>query len=106
MSSTINYALKYADKVDERFTLGSLTAGLFGNNNFDWIGVQTVRVFSRDLTTLNDYTASGTSRYGTPTDLGNAYQEMTITQDKSFTYVIDRKTEQDTNGTMEASESV
>lgn len=102
MPGTINYALKYADKVDERFTLGSLTAGLFGNNNYDWIGVQTVRVFSRDLTTLNNYSASGTSRYGTPTDLGNAYQEMTISQDKSFTYVIDRKTEQDTNGTMEA----
>lgn len=28
MPTTINYALKYADKVDERFTLGSLTAGL------------------------------------------------------------------------------
>lgn len=98
---TVNYALKYAQYVDQRFTKGLLTAGII-NNNFDWVGVQTVRVYSRDLTTLNDYTATGSNRYGTPYELGNAVQEMTLTQDKSLTYTIDRKTEQDTMGTMEA----
>lgn len=97
----INYAAKYASVVDTRFTQGSMTQGII-NNNFDWIGVQTVKVFSRDLVTLGDYTASGASRYGSPDELGNAVQEMTLTQDKAFTYTIDRKTEQDTNGTMEA----
>ena len=98
---TINYAEKYSSLVDERFVLGALTNGLV-NNNYDWLGVETVKVFSRDLAQLNDYTLSGTSRYGTPTDLGNAVQEMKVTQDKSFTYIIDKKTEQDTQGTMEA----
>jgi N4-gp56 family major capsid protein len=97
----MNYALKYADQVDSRFTLGSLTQGII-NNNFDWIGVESVRVFSRDLATLGNYALTGTSRYGTPDDLGNAVQEMQITQDKAFTYIIDKKTEQDTMGTMEA----
>ena len=97
----MNYALKYADQVDSRFVLGSLTQGII-NNNFDWIGVESVRVFSRDLATLGNYALTGTSRYGTPDDLGNAVQEMQITQDKAFTYIIDKKTEQDTNGTMEA----
>lgn len=98
---TINYAEKYAGVVDQRFTLGALTNGIV-NQNFDWLGVETVKVFSRELATLGNYTLSGTSRYGTPDDLGNAVQEMKITQDKAFTYIIDRKTEQDTNGTMEA----
>lgn len=97
----INLAEKYASQVDERFTLGSLTAGLI-NDNFDWLGVKTVKVFSRDLTTLNDYSTTGTSRYGTPDELGNSEQEMTISQDKSFTYTIDAASEQDTNGTMQA----
>ena len=97
----INLALKYASQVDERFKLGSLTAGLI-NNNFDWLGVKTVKVFSRDLTTLNDYQTSGSNRYGTPDELGNSEQEMTITQDKGFTYTIDAANEQDTNGTMQA----
>jgi hypothetical protein len=98
---TVNYASKYADQVDARFTLGALTQG-FVNDNYDFVGVNAVNVFSRDLATLNNYTTSGTSRYGTPEELGNAVQTLTLTQDKSFTYVIDRKTAEDTNGTMEA----
>lgn len=97
----VNYASKYASVVDERFKLGSLTTGII-NNNFDWIGVKTVNVFSRDLATLNDYKTSGSNRYGTPDELGNSEQEMTVTQDKSFTYTIDAASEEDTNGTMEA----
>lgn len=96
-----NYAIKYAPQVDERFKLASLTAPIV-NQNYDWVGVHTVRVFSRDLTTLNDYTITGTSRYGTPSELGNAVQEMILSQDKSITYTIDRMTEDDTMGTMEA----
>lgn len=99
--ATVNYATKYASVVDERFKLGSLTAALI-NNNFDWIGVRTVKVFSRNLATLNDYQVNGSNRYGTPDELGNSEQEMTVTQDKSFTYTIDAASEQDTNGTMEA----
>ena len=72
------------------------------NNNFDWLGVKTVKIFSRNLATLNDYQTSGSNRYGTPDELGNSEQEMTVTQDKSFTYTIDAASEQDTNGTMEA----
>ena len=97
----VNYASKYAGVVDERFRLGSLTSAII-NNNFDWLGVKTVKVFSRDLATLNDYATTGSNRYGTPDELGNNEQEMTITQDKSFTYTIDASSEQDTNGTMEA----
>lgn len=97
----VNYAEKYASVVDERFSLGCLTTPLI-NNNFDWLGVKTVKVFSRDLATLNDYQTSGSNRYGTPDELGNKEQEMTITQDKAFTYTIDMASEQDTNGTMEA----
>lgn len=97
----VNYASKYAGVVDERFKLKSLTTGII-NGNFDWIGVKTVNVFSRDLATLNDYKTSGSNRYGTPDELGNSEQEMTVSQDKSFTYTIDAASEQDTNGTMEA----
>lgn len=99
--ATVNYAEKYASVVDERFTLGSLTAALV-NKNFEWLGVKTVKIFSRNLATLNDYKTTGSNRYGTPDELGNTEQEMTITQDKSFTYTIDAASEQDTNGTMEA----
>ena len=101
----VNFAEKYAGVVDERFKLGSLTSAII-NNNFDWLGVKTVKVFTRNLATLGDYQTTGSNRYGTPDELGNTEQEMTITQDKAFTYTIDAASEQDTNGTMEAAASL
>lgn len=97
----LNMAEKYSAKVDERFRMGALTTGLV-NQNYDWLGVETVKVFSIPTVGLNDYSLVGTSRYGTPSELGNEVQEMKITQDKSFTFTIDRKSHDDTMMTMEA----
>ena len=98
---SMNYATRYASVVDERFRLGSLT-GAIVNDNFDWVGVQTVAIFSRALAQLNEYNTQGSNRYGSPEELLNTKQEMQVTQDKSMTYTIDRMSEQDTMGTMEA----
>ena len=100
----------YAEKivqglVDQRFTAGLLTGSIV-NNNFDWVGVSTVKLYSRDLATLNNYSLTGTNRFGEVNELGNALQEMTLTQDKSFTFSIDRRTADDTLDTMEAGEAL
>ena len=97
----MNYAEKYSPQVDERFKLGSLTSALV-NYAFDWIGVSTVKVFSVPTATMNDYTTTGSDRYGTPTELENEVQEMTLAKDRSFTFTIDKKSEDDTMGTMAA----
>ena len=97
----MNYAEKYSSKVDERFTIGSLTNGLV-NSEYDWIGVSTVKVYSIPTVAMNDYSLSGTSRYGNPSELGNEVQEMTVAKDRSFTFTIDRKNYDDTQMTMEA----
>ena len=97
----IEYASKYAQNVDERFTLGSLTNNIV-NNEYDFIGVSTVKVYSIPTVAMNDYTLTGTSRYGTPSELGNEAQEMTVSQDRSFTFTIDRKSYDDTQMVMEA----
>lgn len=97
----VNYAKKYSPLVDERFKLGPLTSGVV-NNNYDWVGVQTVAVYSIPTATMNNYTMSGSTRYGTAAELANSVQEMQITQDRSFTFTIDRKNTQDTMGVQEA----
>lgn len=86
---TINYAEKYSAKVDERFTLASRTDGAV-NNDYDFIGVKTVNVYSIPTAPMNDYTREGANRYGEPEELENSVQEMTLTQDRSFTFTIDR----------------
>lgn len=102
----VEYAKKYSAKVDERFKLGALTNGLV-NNDFDWVGVQTVSVYSIPTVALGDYNIDGgMSRYGSPTELGNTVQEMTLTQDKAFTFTIDRKNHDDTMMTMEAGKAL
>lgn len=97
----IEYASKYSGKVDERFAVASMTAQAV-NNDYDFTGVDTVKVYSVSTAELNDYSLTGTSRYGEPDDLGNEVQSLVLTQDKSFTFIIDRKAEDDTEGAMQA----
>lgn len=85
----VNLAAKYSNKVAERFKQKSLSAA-FTNSDYEWNGVKTLTVYSIDTVELNDYTRSGTSRYGTPSELGDTKQEMSVTQDKAFTYTIDK----------------
>lgn len=96
-----NYAEKYSPIVDERFKLGALTGGMV-NNEYDWIGVETVNVYSIPTAPMNNYTLTGSSRYGTPAELQNDIQELRVTQDRSFTFTIDRKSHDDTMMVMEA----
>ena len=95
----INYAEKYSPQVDERFKLGLLTTALV-NNAYDWLGVATVKVYSVPTAEMNDYTLTGSNRYGTPAELNNEVQEMTLAKDRSFTFTIDKKSEDDTMGVM------
>jgi hypothetical protein len=85
----INLAQKYSSVVSERFTKESVTA-IATNHDYDWEGVDTVKVYSVGTVPLTDYTRSGVNRFGTLTDLQDTVQTMKLTQDKAFTYVVDR----------------
>jgi N4-gp56 family major capsid protein len=97
----INYAEKYSAKVDERFKLGSLVGGVV-NKDYDFTGVKTVKVYSIATATMNDYQRSGLARYGEALDLGDTVQELTITQDRAFTFVIDKGDELEQAGAKNA----
>lgn len=91
----INYAEKYSSKIDERFKIGAVTTPAI-NNDYDFVGVKTVKVYSVPTAPMGDYERSGLSRYGTPEELENSVQEMTLTRDRSFTFTIDRGNYNDT----------
>nr|DAY98104.1 MAG TPA: major capsid protein [Caudoviricetes sp.] len=97
----VNYAEKYSQIVDERFKIGALTSALV-NYAYDWVGVSTVKVFSVPTATMGDYKTEGANRYGTPAELENEVQEMVLSKDRAFTFTIDKKSEDDTMGTMAA----
>ena len=91
----INWASRYSSIVDERFRLMSVTqAAVSDTYSFD--GVNTVNVYSIPTKEMNDYQMAGNQRYGVPDELGDSIQTLTMTQDRSFTFTIDRRNYQDT----------
>lgn len=91
MSKTINLAEKYSDKVQERFYQDSLTQSSFSKDlDMEFVGVRTVKLYETHTAPLNDYTRSGSNRYGTPEELADSIYEFPMTQDKAFTYTIDK----------------
>ena len=103
--ATYDYAKKYAHQVDERFSRAS-QAELVVNKDYDFKGVKTVAVYSVPTVELVDYERSGLSRYGTPEDLGNQTQELTISKDRSFTFIIDKGDKAQTQLVMDAGKAL
>lgn len=85
----INLAAKYSDKIDEVVKQTSIT-DVAVNQDYDFVGAQTVKVYSFGTAPMNDYQATGSNRYGTPSELEDSVQEMTMSQKKSFTFTIDK----------------
>jgi len=88
MPGGINLATKYSTVVDERFARES-QAMLALNNDYEFKGDKTVKVYSIPVVPMTDYTRNGLSRYGTPTDLARNVQTLTVNKDRAFTFIID-----------------
>lgn len=102
----VNLATKYSDKVSERFKLGSLSEG-FINRDYKWDGVQTVTVYSIPTVALNTYNrTAAANRYGTPAELQDTIQTMTLSQDKSFTFIIDKGNKVDSMNVRDAGKAL
>jgi hypothetical protein len=98
----IDLATKYANEVDELLKSEPKTQ-LFTNENYDFTGAHTVKVYKVTSVELNDYKRSLEdgeeiiSRYGQIQDLSATTQEMTLSQDKSFIFNIDKMDADETN---------
>ena len=101
----INYADKYSNILDEKFKVES-KSDIAVNQDYDFVGAKTVKIQSVNTVELSNYTRSGSNRYGTPNELDNAIQEMTMSQDKSFTFTIDKMNEDETNGALNAGKAL
>lgn len=86
----INLVTKFQPYVDEIFKEESKKS-LLTNEQFDWEGAKTVKVYKVSTSQMNDYKRNGgMSRYGDPKDLDAITEEMTLKKDRSFTFVIDK----------------
>lgn len=89
----IQLADKFEPYVDEKFTTESKKS-LLTNDDFDWTGAHTIKVYKVTTATMNDYDRKGTgpnnSRYGQIQGLDATTEELTLKKDRSFTFAIDK----------------
>lgn len=89
----VNLVTQFMPYVDELFTTEA-KKGLITNEDFDWTGAHTVKVYKISTATMNDYDRTGSnegsSRYGTIASLNATTEEFTLTKDRSFTFAIDK----------------
>lgn len=96
-----NLAVKYSPKVAERFSTGSLTKD-GTNTDYDWNGVNAINVYSVDTTPMSNYTRGGTERFGDVDEAGTTKQTLTLSRDRAFSTVIDRRNRDESQGVLEA----
>lgn len=101
----VNLATKYSSKVDEAFYREALLSQVT-NKDYDWEGVNTVKVYSIPVVDLTDYTRSGSNRYGSPSELQNTTQTMLIEKDRSWTFTIDKLNKKQSQMVMDAGKAV
>lgn len=105
--AVLNLASRIHKSVLERLSFDALTGNLFNKSlDVSFNGVKSVSFYSVGTAPINDYSRSGTSRYGTPTELDDFLQEMTMTQDKSSTWTIDKGNQKEQFNIKKAQETL
>lgn len=84
---------KFLPYVDEQFSTESKKS-LLTNQDFNWTGAHTVKVYKISTGSMNDYGRAGAaegnwSRYGAIEALDASTEEFTLKKDRSFTFAID-----------------
>lgn len=101
----VNLASKYSNKVDERFKLKSLTETAV-NQDYEWEGVNSIKVYSIPTVAMGNYTRTGLARYGTAAELDDTLATYTITRDRAFTFTIDKGNKQDSMNVRDAGKAL
>lgn len=103
-----HYASAHLKALDERFSTDSITDIIVnkGGIRVDWNGKNSVTIYSVDTVAETDYVRSGDNRFGPLVELGTGEQTFTLSQDKAFTFTVDRGNLEDSMGAQEVSKAV
>ena len=105
--ATQNYASAYLDIIDERYFLNAKTDVIINKGvRLDFNGRQSVTIYNVNVVSEVDYVRSGTNRFGALVELGDGTETFTLSQDKAFTFTVDRGNLEDSMMVQEASKSV
>jgi len=86
---SVNLASKYESQIITKWQIESFLAGKV-SNKYSFEGVRSISIYTPVTVDLSDYTRSGTNRFGTPVEMQDTLQTLTLSQDKSFAITIDK----------------
>ncbi|MDZ4205625.1 MAG: hypothetical protein U1C12_00185 [Patescibacteria group bacterium] len=103
-----NYAAAHLAQIDERYSIDAVTGEVINKSGIrlDFNGKNSVTIYNVDTVSQVNYLRSGTNRFGALTELGTATQTFTLSQDKAFTFSVDRGNLEDSMMVQEANKAV
>lgn len=104
----IDLVTSFRPYVDEQFRAESKKS-LVTNDDFDWTGAHTIKVYKVSTSKMNDYQRTGKadgSRYGEIDNLDAVTEEMTLKKDRSFTFTVDKLDEDETGRALQAASAL
>lgn len=103
-----NYASTVLSTIDERLHLATKTADVVnkGDIRLDFNGKNSVTIYTVNVVSEVNYIRSGSDRFGALNELGTGTQTFTLSQDKSFTFSVDKGNLEDSQMVQEANKSV
>lgn len=107
----IELATQFQPYVDEKFTTEAKKT-LVTNKDFDWTGAHSIKIYKIGTSKMTDYDRKGTgsgkvgSRYGEVASLDATTEEMTLKNDRSFTFAIDKLDNDETKRTLQAAQAL
>ncbi len=106
---TIDLVTRFEPYVDEMFSKESKKS-LLTNQDFNWNGANTVKVYKITTAEMTDYDRAGTkgnpSRYGPLQGLDATTEEFTLRRDRSFTFAIDKLDTDETAKQLQAASAL
>ena len=106
----IDLTTAFQPHTDEQFKAESKKS-LLTNQDFNWTGAHTIKVYKVGTSEMNDYNRSGKadgnwSRYGAVAGLDATTEEMTLKKDRSFTFAIDKLDQDETQNQLAAASAL
>ncbi len=105
----ITLATQFLPYVDEKFATES-KKDLVTNQDFDWAGAHSVKIYKVTTSAMNDYDRAGVgsnpSRYGAVAGLDATTEELTLTKDRSFTFAVDKLDTDETKRNLAAASAL
>lgn len=102
-----NYSAAHLKVLDERYHLKSKTDSIVNKGiRLDFNGKNSVTIYNVDVVAETDYVRSGTNRFGALVELGTGTQTFTLSQDKAFTFTIDRGNYEDSQMVTEVAKAI